>query len=82
MILLLVSLLFIVVINPYSLFKFKIFVLNTSIYIYIYMQLLSNISILSTLYSMHILIVSVLTDKLYSNHAMALAIRNNQQGPY
>ena len=32
MILLLVSLLFIIVINPYSLFKFKIFVLNTSLF--------------------------------------------------
>ena len=36
------------------------------------MQLLSYISILSTLYSMQILIVSVLTDKLYSNHGTAL----------
>ena len=36
----LVILPFIVVINPYSLFKFKIFVLNTSIYIYILLLLL------------------------------------------
>ena len=45
------------------------------------MQLLSYISILSTLYSMQILMVSVLTDKLYSNYATA-AIRNNQLGSY
>ena len=33
---------------------------------------LSYISMLSILYSMQILIVSVLTDKLYSNYAIAL----------
>ena len=37
-----------------------------------YMQLLSYITILSTLFSIQILMISVLTDKLYSNYATVL----------
>ena len=44
----------------------------------IYIQLLSYISILYTLYSMQILMVSVLTDKLYSVKLCHGAIRNTE----